>query len=108
MLDEQAEHFGEDLGLSAAKIAVLRDFERQGRPTSWAAWKLQRSAALAGSPQRVSDVAFWKHAHHDLADALFRAPTSAGKHDCEACHLDAQSGIFHPRMIHMSKAGVGS
>jgi cytochrome b len=108
MLDEQHEHFGEDLGLSPAKIAVLRDYARRMPPASWGAWKLQRSATAAGSPQRLSEVAFWRHAHHGLPDSAFRPPSSAGRHECEACHADAHSGIFHPRMIHMSKAGVGS
>jgi hypothetical protein len=108
MLGEQHEHFGEDLALSGAKLAVLRDYMLQTPAASWSAWKLQRSAAASGAPQRVSEVAFWRHAHHDVPDSAFRPPTSAGRHDCEACHFDAQSGIFHPRMIHMSKAGVGS
>ncbi len=99
MMKEQAEHFGEDLSLSPSVAKALLDEARSDRTSTWAAWKLARSAAPDDSPQRISELRFWKHAHHDLPPAAFRPPVAQGKHDCDACHVDAASGIFQPRMI---------
>jgi hypothetical protein len=100
MLNEQAAHFGEDLSLTGTKLRQLAaEAAAAQSPPGWAAWKLNHSVAPGQSPQRFSDIGFWRHAHRDLTDTSFRPPVSAGKHDCEACHRDAASGIFHPRMI---------
>jgi cytochrome b len=99
MMREQAEHFGEDLSLSSAAAKALLDEARANARPSWAEWKLAASAPAAESPQRITELRFWRRAHHDLPESAFRAPVSLGRHDCESCHLDAASGIFHPRMI---------
>jgi len=99
MIREQAEHFGEDLSLSPASAKRLLDEASAARGLSWAAWKLAASATAGDSPQRITELRFWRHAHRDLPDAAFKAPVSSGRHDCESCHLDAASGIFQPRMI---------
>ena len=99
MMKEQAEHFGEDLSLSPNVAKALLDEARADRTSTWAAWKLVHSARAGESPQRISELRFWRHAHHDLPDSAFKPPVAQGRHDCESCHLDAASGIFHPRMI---------
>lgn len=99
MLKEQAEHFGEDLSLSPNVAKALLDEANGDRTSTWAAWKLAHSAPPGESPQRISELRFWRHAHHDLPDSAFKPPVSQGRHDCESCHLDAASGIFQPRMI---------
>lgn len=99
MLREQAEHFGEDLSLRAETVQALLDEARGDRVRTWAAEKLTASVAPAEAPQRITELRFWKHAHRALPPSAFRPPVSAGRHDCDACHLDAPSGIFAPRMI---------
>jgi cytochrome b len=99
MLKEQAEHFGEDLSLSPNVARALLDEALADRTSTWAAWKLAHSAPPGESPQRITDLAFWRHAHRGLAERAFKPPVSQGRHDCESCHVDAASGIFQPRMI---------
>jgi hypothetical protein len=99
MLREQAEHFGEDLSLSPRVSAALLEEARADRTSTWAAWKLAASAGANDSPQRITELRFWRHAHHELPERAFKPPVSQGRHDCESCHLDAASGIFQPRMI---------
>ena len=107
MLREQDRHFGEDLSLPSAKIELLRR-AIEPPPPSWAAWKLARSAAPGEEPQKISELPYWRAAHRRIPVAHFSAPHSAGRHDCEACHRDALSGIFHPRMIRTPKPGNNS
>jgi len=99
MMTEQAEHFGEDLSLSPALVKALLAEAHAAASSPWAAWKLSTSAAPADAPQRITELRFWRRAHRDLPDSAFKSPVSSGRHDCESCHLDAASGIFHPRMI---------
>jgi cytochrome b len=99
MMREQAEHFGEDLSLSDAALKSLLAEAAASHPRTWAEWKLANSAAPNEAPQRLSELRFWRRAHGVLPDSAFKAPVSAGRHACESCHLDAASGIFHPRMI---------
>jgi cytochrome b len=107
-IDEQDRHFGEDLGLTAAAGQRLLDHARKEAPPSWAAWKLAASAGPGKPPLEITATAFWRDAHASLPEAAFKPPVSAGRHECEACHRDAGSGIFHPRMIHMAKGRVGN
>jgi hypothetical protein len=99
MLREQDRHFGEDLSLSPRAKNALLEEAGAARDIGWAAWKLAGSAPATESPQRITELRFWRHAHRRLPDAAFKAPVSAGRHDCESCHVDAASGIFQPRMI---------
>jgi hypothetical protein len=99
MLKEQAEHFGEDLSLSPKVASALLAQADADRTSTWAAWKLSHSAPQGDSPQRITELRFWRRAHHELPEAAFKPPVSQGRHDCESCHVDAASGIFHPRMI---------
>lgn len=107
-IDEQDRHFGEDLGLSPAMAQRLLAQARSAPVPSWHAWKLAASVPPTESPLEISATPHFRAAHADLPDSAFRAPVSAGKHQCEACHLDAASGIFHPRMIRMPKGRVAS
>ena len=101
-LQEQEKHFGEDLSLSQASAATLLKAAAVP-PPSWAAWKLAQSVPAAEAPLRISEIGFWREVHHALPDAQFKPPRANGRHDCEACHRDAASGIFHPRMIQNAK-----
>ncbi len=106
MLAEQASHFGEDLSLNGASLRQLAaDAAGVPKPMPWAAWKLSNSAPAGESPQRITELRFWRGAHRDLPESSFRAPISNGRLDCEACHRDASSGIFHPRMIQKPARG---
>jgi cytochrome b len=99
MLEKQDDHFGEDLALSRETVRKLQASTHSPAP-SWAAWKLAGSArSVDPPPMRITDAPFWRHAHRRLSAQEFARPPVAGRHDCEACHGDAASGIFAPRMI---------
>jgi len=107
-LDEQDRHFGEDLGLSAAAVERLLAFARGVQAPSWHAWKLAQSVPPTDIPLEISATPHFRAAHADLPESAFKPPVSAGKHECDACHRDAASGIFHPRMIQIPKGRIGS
>lgn len=101
MLDEQDRHFGEDLSLPPAKIAQLRAAIRG--PRTPAESRSVRSVPAAQSPQRITELRWWKHVHEEVEPSRFKPPYASGPHECNSCHRDAASGIFHPRMIQHPK-----
>jgi cytochrome b len=104
MLDEQQHHFGEDLGLSADTLHALAAAARAGdRTPRWAGAMLVASVPAGEVPQRITQTAFWRERHAAIAQVRFAAAPVSGRHDCGACHADAASAIFAPRMIHMSE-----
>ena len=104
MLKEQDRHFGEDLSLSDTALRRLRQ-SIGATPPSWAAWKLESSSSMLDAPQRITELPFWRAAHARIEERRFRPPSANGRYECEACHRDAASGIFHPRMIRSAKPG---
>jgi len=105
MLEEQDRHFGDDLGLSEAAIANLVKAATAPAP-SWGAWSIANGIAASQAPQRITELDRWRAIHHRVPESRFKAKGVAGKHECAACHRDAPSGIFHPRMIQIAKPGT--
>ena len=105
MLAEQDKHFGEDLGLSEAAVKkLLQDVNVPA--AAWGPWAISSAVPASQAPQRITDLDRWRAIHHRVPDERFKAKPVAGKHDCGACHRDAPSGIFHPRMIQIAKPGT--
>lgn len=97
LLDGQADHFGDDLALDPTTLAGLREFAlrnaAESAPTE-AAWKINRSIPPPETPLRITDTAYWKRKHRDIADGLWQAPAVRTRANCAACHLDAERGTF--------------
>jgi cytochrome b len=102
-LAEQDHHFGEDLSLTEAASAKLLAAARAAPPQSWAAWRLASSVKGTEAPLQVTGLRAWKRLHANVEAAQFKPPNAAGPHECDACHRDAASGIFHVRMIQNAK-----
>lgn len=104
MLEEQAKHFGDDLGLEEDKVSELEAFSRRlARPEAWPGAALRAGIPVSESPQRITETGFWKRQHDSVEERAFKSAKVAGKHDCGACHADAVSGIFHFRLIRIPK-----
>jgi cytochrome b len=107
-LEEQDRHFGEDLSLSASAAARLLDEARAAAAPSWAARALADSAPPDAAPLRVTEVPYWRRVHARVPREQLAPPWASGPHECEACHADAHSGKFHPRMIRKAKPRIRS
>lgn len=97
LLERQAQHFGTDLGLAASTVAELSRYARQNaaeRHATEAAYKIERSVAAVAVPQRISETPYWQHKHSGVASADWNLPWINSRSNCEACHLDAQTGTF--------------
>lgn len=97
MLDEQSEHFGEDLFLLPETVAALRRYaaesaaERVERELSW---RTLQSLKVGETPMRITDTPYWKHVHREISTDVWNRPAVNGKFNCAACHQDAEQGGF--------------
>ena len=97
MLDEQSDHFGEDLFLAPGSVATLRTYaaaNSAGQFEREASWRTLRSLPADETPLRITDTPYWKRVHRDIDAAIWRKPSVSGKFNCAACHRDAKSGGF--------------
>jgi cytochrome b len=97
LLDQQGDHFGEDLFLEAKTVAALREYasgnsaEQVPREVSW---RTLRSLSADESPLRITDTPYWHQVHRDIDPAVWKRPSVNGKFNCAACHQDARQGGF--------------
>jgi cytochrome b len=111
LLREQADHFGDDLALDAGTVAAIGTFLRAyaaERELTEAAWKTHTTTPPGESPLRISETRYWRARHRDISDAVFDTKPVAGRHDCAACHLDAEQGTFEDAAMHIPRAGARS
>ena len=97
MLQEQANHFEEDLFLEADTAAELEDFlvkNAAEQAATEAAWKINRSIPENETPLAITQTAYWKQKHGELPKAIWQTDLVKGKSNCAACHLDANEGTF--------------
>jgi cytochrome b len=97
MMTEQQSHFGEDLALDDATVTHVTDFlvtNSAERALSEPAWKIHRSTPADATPLRITELPYWRHTHDGMPAWVWKSPQVHGKHDCAACHLDAERGTF--------------
>ena len=97
LLDEQADHFGEDLALDADTVEEIRRFltahAAEQRRTE-AAYDIMESLRPDETPLSIVKTDFWKKEHEDIDDAYWTSSKVQNRINCPACHLDAGDGTF--------------
>ncbi len=97
LLDEQAEHFDEDLGLDEETIDHIRRFmttHAADTGISEPARKIYASIPPTETPIRITETPYWKRKHEEIDESVWKDPKVAGYGDCAACHEDAEAGTF--------------
>lgn len=97
MMDEQGDHFGEDLALDAATLREVREFLLANAAESLlteSAWKILRTTPAAEAPLSITETPYWQRKHREIPEAVWNRPDVQGKGNCAACHLDANEGTF--------------
>jgi cytochrome b len=111
LLENPGDHFGDELGLDKAALAELGEFASQsaaGTAITEAAWKISRSVPADAAPRRITETAYWKKKHRDVAEEVWgRAPVNS-RANCGACHLDANLGTFEDAAMRIPELQTGS
>lgn len=96
MMDELADHFGEDASLPAEQAQAIRrtlaanagDVVTAGRARKYLRW-----IAPGGTPQRITENPDFQRKHR-FADRVWRDPKVVTKSNCPACHRGAEQGWY--------------
>ncbi len=97
LLQQQNEHFGDDLALDADTISALRAYAEANaaeQGASEAAWKIQRTLPPEITPLRITETPYWIKKHREIDAADWAKPTVKSRANCPACHLDAEAGTY--------------
>jgi len=102
MLEEQHEHFDEDLDIDEDTLAKVKKFlvdnAADNRSTE-PARKIFDSIPPHESPIRITETRYWKHKHDEISAADWKKVHGHG--DCAACHADAKEGTFEDAEMHL-------
>lgn len=96
MMDELADHFGEDASLPAEKREAIRqyltanagDVVTQGRARKYMKW-----VAPGGMPQRITENPDFERKHR-FAESVWKDPKVVTRSNCPACHRGADRGWY--------------
>jgi len=106
MMDEQHQHFEEDLDLDEETVKKITHFlvtNAAETALTKTAWKMDQTIPLEQSPQRITETAYWLARHQSLDKAVWQRPTVNSKANCSACHLDAHLGTFEAAAMYLPK-----
>ena len=109
LMTGQADHFGDDLALDADTVAAITAFLRANAAESEqteAAWKINTTTPAREAPLQITATRHWRAAHRDIPDKTFETAPVNGRHDCAACHLDAEQGTFEDGAMRLPDPGT--
>ncbi|MBC7952522.1 MAG: diheme cytochrome c [Rhodospirillaceae bacterium] len=83
MMDNLADHFGDNATLSAQKAAPIRAYlvANAGRDRR------------GDTPARITEARWFTH-EHNFADKVWKRPEVVTKSNCPACHQGAEQGLY--------------
>lgn len=97
MMDELANHFGEDASLPADKAKVIRDYYMANAGdvvTQGRARKYMRWVASGGTPQKITENPDFLRKHDRIPERVWKDPKVVAKSNCPACHRGADQGWY--------------
>jgi cytochrome b len=99
-------HFGEDASLGAQDMVRIKDYLDANSAEHWDTLAANRLRLRDPSdPLRITATPFWRHIHAGIPSRIFASRAVGSKTACDACHLDATSGLFAPQEIAVPEAG---
>jgi len=96
MMDELANHFGEDASLPPDKVQAIRAYlsaNAGDNVTAKPARKYMRMVTPGGAPQRITENPEFARKHR-FPERIWKDPKVVTKSNCPACHLGADQGLY--------------
>lgn len=111
MMEQQEEHFEEDLALDEETIDEIRVFLTENSSekglTEFARW-ITREVPANEVPMRITEINYWQRKHKDINEAYWSSSLVGSKANCSACHRDAEQGWFEDSNMVLPKLSKGS
>lgn len=87
-------HFGVDAGLDPKTKGEILDLL-----ISYAGTGRRHSAA----PLRITETAWFRHEHDEVSASLWPSPPIKSAANCQACHVEADSGHYSERSVRIPR-----
>ncbi|WP_205853214.1 cytochrome b/b6 domain-containing protein [Zhengella mangrovi] len=98
------DHFGEDASLPDATLEAIRTYVMANAAEAFDTKPAHMLARInPDMPFTLTATRFWQRVHGDLPAAVFKRAKVGAKGNCQACHRDAESGLFYPGNISIPK-----
>ncbi|MDD5433790.1 MAG: cytochrome b/b6 domain-containing protein [Nitrospira sp.] len=97
-------HYGDNVTLDENSRKDILNFliaSSAERATTESSKKMLYSIRADEVPERITDVAYWRHKHDDIAEDVFKRKTIMSKSNCIACHPGAETGSFEDEDINI-------
>ncbi len=97
LMQQQHDHFGEDLLLDADVVKQLTDYALENsaeQGVTEPARKIMSWNQPTFTPLRITETRYWRRKHIEIADEIWQQSNINGKGQCNACHSDAEQGWF--------------
>ena len=107
LMQEQEDHFGEDLALDEDVAKEITDFmvnNSAEHGISEVAHKVNASIPKDQAPLRITGTRYWKHKHEEINERYWKLKSVKSKMNCPACHLDAKTGWFEDSNMRLPKS----
>lgn len=92
------DHFGDNAELDDATTKAIADYLADNAgDTRRGASKITRQLDAKVTPQRITDLPWWRRKHEKkdrVAAATLKRKGAKFKGDCKACHEEAELGVF--------------
>ena len=95
-------HFGENASLDPATAEEITRFlaansaDRSGNRRSA---RIAASIPAAAVPLRISETAYFRRKHDEIASDIWRRPKVGSPANCQACHQTAEKGDYSERNV---------
>lgn len=98
VMDGLADHYGEDATIAAQDHAAIAAYLSAFAAENWDT-KAANAFRAAAPPDAlpISGAPRWKRMHRKIDAATFARKDIGGGSNCDACHADAQTGLFRLR-----------
>lgn len=106
IMNEQEEHFDEDLGLDEETADEITRFLMGNASESGlneVAHEITRDVSANETPLRITETSFWKNQHRKIDERYWESDVVGSEANCGACHRDAEQGWFEDSNMNLPK-----
>lgn len=97
------DHYGEDASISSTSFDLINQFFNENNAIFFDTQAAVEIGLTASDNDRMTNRPFWKDVHANLNDNLFNSAPVYSSANCDACHLDADTGLFQDQNIQLPK-----
>jgi hypothetical protein len=102
------DHFGENASLDEDVTKTLTAFlvkhAADTKESTRRSKKIARQIPKGEAPLRITETAFWARKHFSVKDWVWKREKVATKAKCEACHRDADKGLYSEYDVDVPKS----